>query len=166
MSRVQTRHGQPAVYNASAPTLNDGDGAALNVDVNGNLLISLATALAAISEGVEADNLLSAPFRRSDAFQATITSANATSATQVKAKTASKRIYVTDIIISVDTAMSVQLQDDAGTPEVLMEQVYLPANSVFSKVLSTPMRLAVNVDLDVITSASGNISVTALGYVI
>lgn len=37
MSRVQTRHGQPAVYNASEPTLVDGDGSSLAVDVNKNL---------------------------------------------------------------------------------------------------------------------------------
>lgn len=39
MARIQTRHGQPAVYNASAPTLTDGDGSALAVDVNQNLKV-------------------------------------------------------------------------------------------------------------------------------
>lgn len=101
----------------------------------------------------------------SDDFQSTITSADATSATSVKVKTASKKIYVTDIIISVDTAMTVQLQDD-GTPVVLMEQIYLPANSVFSKTFSTPLVVDTNKDLDVIASVSGNISVTVTGYVI
>lgn len=99
-------------------------------------------------------------------FQETITSANATSATAVKAKTAAKKIYVTDLIISVDTAMNVQLQDDNGSPVVLMEQIYLPANSVFSKTFSTPLVVATNQDLDVVASASGNISVTVTGYVI
>lgn len=145
----------------------NGRSSALSVDSNGNLNTSLATALDNIdSNGVESDKVGVSPTRRSDAFQATITSANATSATQVKAKTAAKRIYVTDLIISVDTAMNVQLQDDAGSPAVLMEQVYVPANSVFSKVFSTPLMLAVNQDLDVIASATGNISVTVLGYVI
>lgn len=133
---------------------------------NNTLAMDIGGALAGLISGVETDSILSLPARRSDAFQATITSANATSATAVKAKTAAKSIYVTDIIISVDTAMSVQLQDDAGSPVVHMEQIYLPANSVFSKRFATPMKLATNVDLDVITSASGNISVTALGYVI
>lgn len=145
----------------------NGRSSALSVDSNGNLNTSLATALDNIdSNGVESDKIGVSPTRRSDAFRATITSADATSSTVVKAKTAAKRIYVTDLIISVDTAMNVQLQDDAGSPEVLMEQIYLPANSVFSKVLSTPIMLAVNQDLRVITSASGNISVTVLGYVI
>lgn len=102
-------------------------------------------------------------FRRADAVQATITSSDATSATQVVAKVAAKNIYVTDVVISVDTAMSVQLQDDAG-PAVLMEQIYLPANSVWSKTFSTPLLVATNQDLDVIASLAGNISVTVTGY--
>lgn len=106
------------------------------------------------------------PFRRSDAFQATMTSADATTATSVKAKTAAKKIYITDIIISTDTAMNIQLQDDAGSPEVLMEQIYVPANMVFSKTFSTPVMVATNQDLDVVASVAGNISVTATGYVI
>src|SRR5258708_1957823 len=40
MARAQTKNGQPAVYNASPPTLADGDGSALNVDASGNLLVS------------------------------------------------------------------------------------------------------------------------------
>jgi hypothetical protein len=117
------------------------------VDVNGNLNV-------VIQADATATN-----------FQSTITSANATSATMVKAKTAAKKIYITDVIISVDTAMNVQLQNDAGTPVVLMEQIYLPANSVFSKLFSTPMEVDTNTDLDTITSVAGNISVTVLGYV-
>jgi hypothetical protein len=103
-------------------------------------------------------------------FHATITSADATSATQVKAKTAAKKIYVTSLTISVDTAMNVQLQSDNGTPQVVLEQVYLAANggmalSASDKTL--PLFVVnTNEDLDVITSASGNISVTVSGYVV
>lgn len=43
MSRKQARFGQPAVYNASSPSLTDGDDSALNVDSSGNLLVSIAT---------------------------------------------------------------------------------------------------------------------------
>jgi hypothetical protein len=46
MARKQARFGQPAVYNASAPTLTDGDDSALNVDASGNTLVSQATLLA------------------------------------------------------------------------------------------------------------------------
>ena len=103
-----------------------------------------------------------AMFRRSDAIQATITSSDATAATQVVAKVAAKNIYVTDIVISTDTALNVQLQDDAAA--VLMEQIYLPAVSVWSKTFSTPLMVATNQDLDVIASVAGNISVTVTGY--
>jgi hypothetical protein len=136
------------VYHATAPTVRDGQNEDIQLDANGNVKVNIIDSLS--------DN----------DFQATITSANATSATAVKAKTTAKKIYVTDLIISVDTAMNVQLQDDNGSPVVLMEQVYLPANSVFSKTFSTPLVVATNQDLDVVASASGNISVTVTGYVI
>lgn len=102
----------------------------------------------------------------SESFQATITSANATSATAVKAKTAAKKIYVTDMVISTDTAMNIQVQDDTGTPVVLIEQMYFPANSIWSKQFKTPMVVDTNKDLDIIASASGNISVYVSGFVI
>lgn len=156
-----------ANYNATPPTRLNGQATGLEVDENGNLKATLATTLQNIDDnGTESDTIGISPTLRSDAFKATITSANATTAVQVKAKTAAKRIYVTDLIISVDTAMNVQLQDDAGTPVVAMEQIYLPANSVFSKTFSTPMMLGVNVDLNIKASVSGNVSATVLGYVI
>lgn len=37
----QAINGQPALYNATSPTLTDGDGAGLNVDINGNLKVTL-----------------------------------------------------------------------------------------------------------------------------
>lgn len=192
----RTVRGLPGVYNATPLTLDDGEGAALALNASGELVINLETAdieIGAVeiknstddtratvgADGLYVDvralttlpagtNLIGyvAKSRRADAFQATITSGDASSATQVKAKTAAKNIYITDLIISVDTAMNVQLQDDAVSPEVLMEQIYLPAVSVFSKIFETPIKVATNQDLDVITSASGNISVTVTGYVV
>ena len=43
MSRKQARFGQPAVYNATPPTLTDGDDSALNVDASGRLIAILAS---------------------------------------------------------------------------------------------------------------------------
>lgn len=40
MARIHARYGQPAVYNASVFTLNDGDSAGLSVDANGNLRVT------------------------------------------------------------------------------------------------------------------------------
>lgn len=104
--------------------------------------------------------------KETDRFQNTITSADAQSATQVKAKTADKKIYILSLLVSVDTAMSVQLQDDTGTPNVLMEQVYLAANGGFVMNFppEAPLTVATNKDLDIVTSAAGNVSVTVTGY--
>ena len=100
-------------------------------------------------------------------FQATITSADASSATQVKAKTADKKIHIVSLVISTDTAMNIQLQSDNGTPQVVMEQIYLAANGGMALTFPErfPLQVNTNEDLDVIASAAGNISVTAVGYV-
>lgn len=100
-------------------------------------------------------------------FQVTITSADASSATQLKAGVSDKKIYILSVIISVDTEMSVQLQDDAGTPNVLMEQIYMAANTTAGMAfhLQSPLVVDTDNDLDVITSAAGNISVTVTGYI-
>jgi uncharacterized membrane protein YdcZ (DUF606 family) len=41
MARIQTDAGQPAVYNSSLPTYADGQGGALQVDVNGRLISTI-----------------------------------------------------------------------------------------------------------------------------
>lgn len=130
------------------------------------LPVNMISILAALSSGAENDNVGTVPFRRADAFQATINSADATSATTVKGATTSKSIYVTDIIISTDTIMSVKLQDNAGTPVVLMQSLYIDSYKPFEKHFETPILVANGNALNVIASVAGNISVTALGYVI
>jgi len=101
-------------------------------------------------------------------FQATITSADATSATTVKAKTADKKIHVVSLVISADTEMSVQLQSDNGTPQVVMEQIYITAQGGIAMNFPKefPLQVNTNEDLDVVTSVAGNISVTVTGYVV
>lgn len=46
MSAIQTVNGQPTIYQSSAPSLANGDSGAFLVDVNQNLLVSLATLIA------------------------------------------------------------------------------------------------------------------------
>lgn len=104
-------------------------------------------------------------------FHATITSADASTATQVKAKTAAKKIYVTSLMISVgSTALEVQLQSDNGTPQVVMEEVFLPANGGLTWTACDPKLplfiVNTNEDLDVITSAAGDVTVAVSGYVV
>ena len=133
-------------YNSTPPTITDSRTHPLQVDVNGNLKVVTSAS------------------RSADAFQSTMTSADAQFAKQVKALTASKSIYITDVVISVGTAMSVQLEDSAAT--VIMEQVYLAANSVFSKSFTTPLKLGSGVGLNAVASTAGNVSVTVSGYVL
>lgn len=98
-------------------------------------------------------------------FQATITSADAQSATQVKAKTADRKMYILSLVVSTDTAMNIQFQDDTG-PTVLIEQLYLAANggAHLTWPPEAPLVVNTNEDFDVIASATGNISVTITGY--
>lgn len=127
---------------------------------------SIFTSFQALIAGVETDSVLVMPARRSDAFQAIYNSADASTAASVKAATAAKSIYITDVVVSVGSAMNVTLQDNAGTPVVAVQPLYMPANSVWSKTFSTPIKLATNVALMVKASTSGNISVTVTGYLI
>jgi hypothetical protein len=98
-------------------------------------------------------------------FQATITSADAQAATQVKAKTADRKMYILSLIASTDTALNLQFQDDTG-PTVLIEGIYLAANGgfVMNWPPEAPLVVNTNEDFDVIASAAGNISVTITGY--
>lgn len=101
-------------------------------------------------------------------FQVTITSADATTATQVKAKTAAKKIHVTSLVISTNTAMNIQLQSDNGSPQIVMEQMYFDVNGGIGLTFPErfPLQVNTNEDLDVIASIAGNISVTVTGYVV
>ncbi len=100
-----------------------------------------------------------------DRFQTTITSADAQAATPVKVKTTAKKMHILTLLVTVDTDMSVQFQDD-DSPTVLIEQMYLAANSGFAMAFhkDAPLVVGTNFDFDVITSAAGNISVHITGY--
>lgn len=134
-----------AAYDSTKPTAVDTDADAVRV---------LADAYGRLLAGVEPER-----------FQATITSANATSATMVKLKTAAKKMYILTLIVSTDTAMNIQFQDDTG-PTVLIEQLYLAANggAVINFPPEAPLVVNTNEDFDVIASVAGNISVTITGY--
>ncbi len=90
-------------------------------------------------------------------FGETINSGNATTATLVVSGTEGKILHISDIIISVDTEMNVQLQDQ--DEKVLVEKLYLPANSVFSKSLRSPIHVTSGKGVYVKGSAVGNITV-------
>lgn len=54
MSSTQTRNGQPANYNATPVTLNDGDPSALAVDANQNLKVTIAGDTITVNAGGKA----------------------------------------------------------------------------------------------------------------
>ena len=99
-------------------------------------------------------------------FQATFASADAQAAAPVKAKTADKKMYILSLVVSTDTAMNIQFQDDTGTPVVIIEQMYFAANggAALTFPVQAPLICNTNKDFDVIASAAGNISVTITGY--
>ena len=85
--------------------------------------VDIASAIPAGDNNIGNVDIVTIPDAVVDAnhFSATITSANASTATQVVAKTAAKKIYVTSLMISVgSTALEVQLQSDNGSPQVVM----------------------------------------------
>lgn len=162
-----------------------GGGGMVNVKVNpsGTLTMeeenseAILTAVEAIETGQLANGhnvvVTSLPIAAVDTnyFSATITSADATTATSVKAKTAAKKIYVTSLEISVGaTAMEVQLQSDNGTPQVVMEENFFAANGGMTWTAcdkTLPLFIVnTNEDLDIITSAAGDVTISISGYVV
>jgi hypothetical protein len=100
----------------------------------------------------------------SDSFGVTIASSNATTATQVQAATVGKSIYLTDLVISAESAMTVNLQDSDGTP--VIRNLYFPATSIFAKAFQTPIKVTSAKALNVKSSVAAGISVTATGFIV
>ena len=92
------------------------------------------------------------------------TSADATAGADVTAApTTGQKIVVTDLVVAVDTAMSVSFLEETSGTEVL--RLYLAANSAVQVTPRGKLKLATaNKKLRVDTSVAGNIAVTALYY--
>ncbi len=83
----------------------------------------------------------------------------------VKAKTASRKIYILSLTISVDAEMWVKLQKEDST--AITPKFWLKAGGGLTKTYppEAPLVLdTVNVDLEVITEGAGNIGVEVTGY--
>jgi hypothetical protein len=96
---------------------------------------------------------------------ARFTSSNqsASAASVTDAPTAGQKIVATDLLVSVDTAMRVDFREQ--TSGTVVASVYLPANGTMQFTPRTKLKLATaDRTLQVQTSASGNIAVTALYY--
>ncbi len=130
-----------------------------------------STKPAAVADGAVA-KLLSDQYGRllpgmePERFQASVQSFDATTPVQIKAKTASKKMYITTVAVSASGAMSVRLQDDAGSPATLVDETYLAAKG--SLVLpfspSAPLVVTTNQDLDLVADVAGGVTVTVTGY--
>jgi len=99
-------------------------------------------------------------------FNAIFDSANASGeGNTVKAKTASRKIYILSLTISVDTEMWVKLQKEDST--AITPKFWLKAGGGLTKTYppEAPLVLdTVNVDLEVITEGAGDIGVEVTGY--
>lgn len=101
----------------------------------------------------------------SNSFNVNVSLTHSTTAQQVKAAVTDNYHYITDISISTDSAGWVEIQDDTGTPNVLISKKYLPANSVWSKHYKTPIKVPVGKKIMIDSSlSSGNLSVDVNGF--
>lgn len=96
---------------------------------------------------------------------ARFTSANqsAADAAVTDAPTAGQKLVITDVLISVDTAMRVDLKEE--TSGTVFASIYLPANGTIQFTPRSRLKLATaDKKLMVRTSASGNVAVTAFAF--
>lgn len=103
--------------------------------------------------------------RYSTSFQATARTSNAlrgNGGLTARSATSGQSIYATDLVISVSSAMNVQVEDSDGT--VLMEEMYLSANSTTPIRLATSIKVASGKALKLIASIAAPISVFVAGY--
>ena len=99
-------------------------------------------------------------------FNAVFDSADASAeANVVKAKTASRKIYILSITISVDAEMWVKLQDEDSNALTCKHWFKAGGGKTITYPPEAPLVLnVVNKDLEVITEGAGNIGVEVTGY--
>jgi hypothetical protein len=74
-------------------------------------------------------------------------------------------LYITDIIMSTDTATNIKLvRDTAGTPADIAGPFYFAANGGISAHLVTPIRVTANQNVGFTGGATGNFTVEIHGY--
>lgn len=70
-------------------------------------------------------------------------------------------ISVTDLIISVDTAMTVTIRDNSSPTPLKLFKFFMPANGTIQITPRGWLQVTTGKKLSVITSASGNIAITS-----
>lgn len=98
----------------------------------------------------------------------TASDVTSTTAVEVIAATASKRMFITKVIIANKTAsepVAINIQDDAGTP-VVHASILAQAQVHIEVEFDPPLEIAAGQALDAAAAAAtGDTLVTALGYV-
>lgn len=75
------------------------------------------------------------------------------------------RLYITDIILSTDTAMNIKLvEDTGGTPVTIAGPYYFAANGGMHTNFRNPIPVTADKNLGFTSSAAGNHAVTINGY--
>ena len=77
---------------------------------------------------------------------------------------ASKRWYVTDIILTVSAAATVTIEDDLAAGDSVVFKAELAANSGISHTFTTPLFSGEDEADLLITTSAGNVYVTVTGY--
>ena len=80
----------------------------------------------------------------------------------IKAAVTGKSLYITKLVISASDAGNYQVEDEDNT--AALEQLYMPANSVFSATFDDAIELATGKALQMTGSVAGTATVTAVGY--
>lgn len=102
-----------------------------------------------------------------DGFEVNLSFTASTSPQLVKAATALKKIYITDIVVSSSAIQTVRFEDDTGTPNIIIPTKFLPANSVYSRMYRLAKQLETNKALNMVCSTgSGTVTVELMGFVI
>jgi len=78
---------------------------------------------------------------------------------------ASLSLYITDVILSTDTAGNIKLVEDTASAVDILELMYFAANGGMVSNFRTPIKLTANKNLGITSSMAGNHSITVCYYI-
>lgn len=95
-------------------------------------------------------------------FRFTETTADSTTGLNLGTAVPGKAYRITDMVISTDTEMTITVKETDN--DIIIEEMYFPATSIWSKTWCTPITLMAGEYLVVYGSLAGNVTVTITGY--
>ena len=75
------------------------------------------------------------------------------------------RLYITDIVMSTDTAMNIKLVENTATPVIIAGPYNFAANGGIVISLKTPIVVTAATNLGFTSSTAGEHTVTVSGYI-